>query len=62
MTVPHSGIQYAQPWSWMEPGGIFRLAASAYVVTPIAAQTAAAIAIIRAIVIRNDGDTGSVAR
>jgi hypothetical protein len=39
MTVPHSGIQYAQPSSWKEPGGIFRLAASACVVMPIAAQT-----------------------
>jgi len=47
--VPHSGIQYAQPSSWMEPGGIFRLAASACVVMPIAAQTTAVIAIIRAI-------------
>jgi hypothetical protein len=50
MPVPHSGIQYAQPWSCMEPGGIFRLAASACVAMPIAAQTAAVIAIIRAIV------------
>src|SRR5262245_50680694 len=49
MTVPHSGIQYAQPSSWKEPDGIFRLAASACVVMPIAAQTAAVIAIIRAI-------------
>ena len=49
MTVPHSGIQYAQPSSWKEPGGIFRLAASACVVMPIAAQTAAVIAIIRAL-------------
>jgi hypothetical protein len=38
MTVPHSGIQYAQPSSW-KPGGIFRLAASACVVMPIEAQT-----------------------
>jgi hypothetical protein len=50
MTVPHSGIQYAQPWSWMEPDGIFRFAASACIVMPIAVQTAAVIAIIRAIV------------
>jgi len=49
MTMPHSGIQYAQPSSWMEPGGIFRLAASACVVMPIAAQTTAVIVIIRAI-------------
>jgi hypothetical protein len=48
MTVPHSGIQYAQPSSRMEPGGSFRLAASACVVIPIAAQTTAVIAIIRA--------------
>jgi len=50
MTVPHSGIQYAHPWSWKEPGGLFRLAASACVVMPIAAQTTTVIAIIRAIV------------
>jgi hypothetical protein len=50
MTVPHSGIQYAQPSSWKEPGGIFRLAASACVVMPIAAQTTVVVAIIRAIV------------
>jgi hypothetical protein len=50
MTVPHSGIQYAQPSSWKEPGGIFRLAASACAVMPIAVQIAAVIAIIRAIV------------
>ena len=50
MTVPHSGIQYAQPSSWKEPGGIFRLAASACVVMPIAAQTTVVAAIIRAIV------------
>jgi hypothetical protein len=49
MTVPHSGIQYAQPSSW-KPGGIFRLAASACVAMPIAAQTTDVIAIIRAIV------------
>src|SRR5262245_877986 len=49
ITVPHRGIQYAQPSSWKEPGGIFRLAASACVVAPIAAQTTAVIAIIRAI-------------
>lgn len=48
MTVPHSGIQYAHPWSWK--GGLFRLAASACVVMPIAAQTTAVIAIIRATV------------
>src|SRR5262245_11565420 len=48
MTVPHSGIQYAHPWSWNEPGGLFRLAASACVVMPIAAQTTAIIAIVRA--------------
>jgi hypothetical protein len=46
--VPHSGIQYAHPWSWK--GGLFRLAASACVVMPIAAQTTAVIAIIRATV------------
>ena len=50
MTVPHSGIQYAHPWSWKELGGLFRLAASACVVMPIAAQTTAVIAIIRATV------------
>src|SRR5262245_42902564 len=50
MTVPHSGIQYAHPWSWNEPGGLFRLAASACVVMPIAAQTTAVIAIVRATV------------
>jgi hypothetical protein len=49
MTVPHSGIQYAQPSSWKEPGGSLRFAASACVVMPIAAQTIAVIAIIRAI-------------
>src|SRR5262245_17828167 len=50
MTVPHSGIQYAHPCSWKEPGGLFRLAASACVAMPIAAQATAVIAIIRAIV------------
>src|SRR5262245_4206573 len=49
MTVPQSGIQYAQPLSWVEPGGYFLLAASACVVMPITAQTTAVIAIIRAI-------------
>src|SRR5215471_15585391 len=47
MRVPHSGLQYAHPLSSMEPGGCFRLAASACVVMPIAAQAIAVIAIIR---------------
>ena len=51
MTVQATGAQYAQPLSAMWPAGIrARLAASACVVMPIAAQTTAAIAIIRAIV------------
>jgi len=50
MTVPHSGIQYAHPWSWKELGGPFRLAASPCVVMPIVAQTIAVIEIIRATV------------
>jgi hypothetical protein len=50
MTVPHSGIQYAQPSSWKEPGGIFRLAASACAVMPNVAQTTAVVATSRAIV------------
>jgi hypothetical protein len=49
MTTPQSGAQYAQPMSLMEFVD-FRLAASACVVMPIAAQTTAVIAIIRPIV------------
>ena len=51
MTVPQTNSVYAQPMSVMRlPPAAFRLAASACVVMPIAAQTAAVIAIVRAIV------------
>src|SRR6516165_9540540 len=51
MMVPHNKSMYAQPMSVMplRPAA-FRLAASACVVMPIAAQTTAVIAIIRPIV------------
>ena len=51
MMVPHNKSMYAQPMSVMPlPPAAFRLAASACVVMPIAAQTTAVIAIIRPIV------------
>jgi hypothetical protein len=51
MTVPQNNSMYAQPMNVMRlPPAAFRLAASACVVMPIAAQTTAVIAIIQPIV------------